>query len=137
MLDFVVRATDGSVDVDASTAKFLDGLAAFTAAEVESNEAIGAAVRAVFAKNLTAEGAEKTIPKPDLRVLTCVEMGLSPIDKSKHEAFDAFLASNPLEFNVSSGRTGGVKHVLPTDGAAETAAAPVATTKPKKGRKVA
>ena len=134
MLDFVVRATDGSVDVDASTVKFLDSLNAFVASEAENNAAIGVAVRAVFAKN-----GEKTISKPELRIFTCMELGLGVGDKSKHDAFDAFLASNPVEFPISAGRMGGVKHVLPkSDTDAEATSTPVeAPAKPKKSRKVA
>jgi len=130
MLDFIVRASDGSVDVDATTAKFMEALLAFQQNEADNNAAIGQAVRAVFAK-----AGEKTIPKPELRFLTCLELGLAPGDKSKYEAFDTFLTSNPVEFVISAGRSGGVKHVLPKTEAEVTAEAEVAATPAAKTRK--
>lgn len=107
MNSYVVRGANGSVDADATVAKFESDLAAHIAKVEQSEARIASAMTAVFDAH-----KGQSITKPALTSLVLNALGSGPESfKSDSDAVAAFLKANSgegQEYVINKGKGGGV-----------------------------
>jgi hypothetical protein len=117
---FLVRFSNGSINVTASVSAFEAALNDYVKASEETNSGIDAAVNAVFDKH---KGAR--MPVPTLVSLALGEMNCSASDwAERSKQVHAYVTGNKGLFEVKKGKGGGVARLadLPAPAAPATAA---------------
>lgn len=106
LADSAVRATDGSIDVEATLAGVAEQLLALVEAESTLNENIAAAVGAVFDTHWG-----KVLPMPAVCSLAAGLMGVTPDAYTETvAAIGRYIRSNAA-FKVAKGKGGGVSRL--------------------------
>jgi hypothetical protein len=112
LASYVVRDSNGAVDVSATLDKFQDDLETYQAERETELGTIGDAVHAVFA---THKGA--SINMPALTSLTLTKLSVQPENfATLSERVQDYVRTNP-EFHIGKGKGGGV--ILRADATAE------------------
>jgi hypothetical protein len=104
---FLVRFSDGSINVSASVAAFETALHGYVKSTEETNSGIDAAVNAVFDKH---KGVR--MPVPTLVSLALGELNCSASDWSERsKQVHAYVSNNKGLFEVKKGKSGGVARI--------------------------